>query len=265
MNTIPKLLPGLVVDQIRNFISEKINNYNERPLKEDVFNVLRDYAVLVFYPLPEGEENDAFLLSNMPWDNEKKRFVFINSSKTKEKQIFAAAHELGHILMDSSKMDEFEEDEELIVNRMAAELLMPDNLFRIQVKEQVKTEGSIAEEEFIDLVIHLMAYFSCPYESIILRFYELRMITKDRTEYFIHRKSPYLQEDYIHRRIIEKNYEDLMIITRQKSIDGLDEVIQKLEENGQLSNKAKKLKEKYVALTEQEIADVTRNSIKLKL
>ncbi len=31
MNNIPKLLPENVVDHIRDFISDKINNYNERP------------------------------------------------------------------------------------------------------------------------------------------------------------------------------------------------------------------------------------------
>ena len=62
-------------------------------------------------------------------------FVYINTAQTIEKQVFTAAHELGHIwgideLISSSSttMSSFD-GKEKITNRFAAELLMPEQIF----------------------------------------------------------------------------------------------------------------------------------------
>lgn len=71
----------------------------------------------------------------------KKIFVFINSAKKTEKQIFIAAHELGHLFKIINKIDKQDledgEDEEDVVNRFAAELLMPELIFKQKINEKL--------------------------------------------------------------------------------------------------------------------------------
>ena len=246
MNQLPDLLPEQVVDEIKTFISNNIN-IKERPLKEGVFNVLREYAVLVFYPLEEQEENDAFLLKNMPWTGEKKHFVFINSSKTKEKQVFAAAHELGHILnlIDNVSVDR--KNEELVVNRMAAYLLMPEDLFYIHIRKNgIKIK--LTKEKFLEIVVATMNDFSCTFEAVVLRFYELGLLGNDYTQAFIARKAIENQDEYIRRIMVEKKYEELLVVTKEKSIDGLENLIDLLSKKNKLTPKALRLKNKYAAM-----------------
>ncbi|MBE5912366.1 ImmA/IrrE family metallo-endopeptidase [Pseudobutyrivibrio sp.] len=263
MNNLPDLLPNNVVSKINSFIDANIK-FEERPLKEGVFNILRKYAVLVFYPLEENEENDAFLLRDMPWEGDKKHFVFINSAKTKEKQVFAAAHELGHILGIIDYLGIDKTQEELVVNRMAAEILMPEDLFLERIRK-LGIKKQLTKELFLEIVIGVMNEFSCTFEAVVLRFYELGLLERSDAEAFIFKKAIDNQDDYVHRIIVEKKFEELLVVTKEKNIDGLSQIINELTKRGQLTPKAMRLKKKYATFIAQDEKNILDDNLKINI
>ena len=105
-------------------------------IRDNIFGILEDNCTVIYYPL-ENEKNRGFHIKRIV-KNELEDFVYINTAKPIAEQIFAAAHEFGHIFEVSDKvwkMMEYsgfptEEDEENITNRFAAELLMPAEVFK---------------------------------------------------------------------------------------------------------------------------------------
>lgn len=155
MDTIVDL-PSSTVTALNDVIQSKFKQleaeglfFNEI-LREDIFNILDHYCTVVYFPLPDDEENDGFHVT-MPVDyklsEESEHFVFLNTSKTIEKQIFVAAHELGHIWVSEDLIwtDTLErilpknpENLDIIMNRFAAELLMPSKHFRNTAQDCLK-------------------------------------------------------------------------------------------------------------------------------
>ena len=86
-NTVVDLL-NEIIDDIKKEL-----NYND-PVKEGVFNILEEKCTVIYYPFPE-ENNRGFHLKKVV-ENELKDFVYINTGKTIEQQVFTAAHEMGH-------------------------------------------------------------------------------------------------------------------------------------------------------------------------
>ena len=135
-NMPPKISPvavKLIVDFIKEN-SEYLYNGHTPPFGKGIFNIIEKKAIVFYYPIMDvKEKNDAFLLSKVPLKNgEIKDVIFINTYQTFEKQVFAAAHELGHLLNVPGYVNEQvekKENEELIVNRFAAEYLMPKQPF----------------------------------------------------------------------------------------------------------------------------------------
>ena len=119
-------------DSIKKFIDKKFEIDNLRILfpnfllREDVLDLLDKYCTVVYYPLL-GEENNGFRLKEVPLaDGTLRDFVFINTAQAMEKQLFTAAHELGHIwnvdefvIGDLAIQDSYDLREH-IINRFAA-------------------------------------------------------------------------------------------------------------------------------------------------
>lgn len=93
-------LPVSVEKLILDFINEK-NIPTEYLVRDSIFNILEKYCTVLYYPL-ENEENDGCHVERLV-NNKVESFVFINTNKAVEKQVFTAAHELGHIL----KLDDY--------------------------------------------------------------------------------------------------------------------------------------------------------------
>ena len=129
-------LPNTVTDSIKEFISQK--QIPTSPLiRDDIFNILEKYCTVLYFPL-KNEENDGCHVQRFV-NNQVENFVYINTHKSIEKQIFTAAHELGHILelnlfLKDHCPDYNTELEETAMNQFAALVLMPDEIFLSQVK-----------------------------------------------------------------------------------------------------------------------------------
>ena len=82
---------------VKEYRAEIKAKFPNKLLREDVLDLLEDYCKVVYYPL-EKEANNGFHVADIPdKDGNPLTFVFINTAQTLEKQIFTAAHELGHI------------------------------------------------------------------------------------------------------------------------------------------------------------------------
>jgi len=132
-------------------------------LRDDIFRLLDNQdCIVVYYPLDEDEENNGFHVEH-PVKGELKHFVFINTAQYKEKQIFTAAHELGHIwdiigYMNTNGFTGNEEWKEHVINRFAAELLMPEREFIKYSHKEImvsKTQRSQEQVSILD-VIHII-------------------------------------------------------------------------------------------------------------
>ena len=118
--------------------------YPNKLLRNDVLKLLDEYCTIVFYPLAD-HINNGFHTEIPDKNGVDQHFVFINTSQTVDKQVFTAAHELGHIWgVDTFVCDhcnipkEDDATREKIINRFAAELLMPKEYFLLATNHGVE-------------------------------------------------------------------------------------------------------------------------------
>ena len=211
------------------FSELKIDDVNfDVRIRDNIFDVLDRFCVVLYYPL-SNDENNGFHIKDMPFANgSKKDFVFINTAQTIEKQVFTAAHELGHIwkiddyVLEETGFEEIEMVREKIINRFAAALLMPSGSFRsIFIKEFNKLsdcEGKISIIDLIKLIVLMMNYFFAPKKAVILRLAELDFINEDEAIFLIENSSV---EELIHKFILELGFHNLELRTGKKWIEGL--------------------------------------------
>ena len=118
-----------------NYQGYKKKRQYEDPIKDGIFNILEEKCTVIYYPFPE-EKNRGFHLKKIV-GNELRDFVYINTGKTIEQQVFTAAHEMGHVWNVSKKVRDLainkgleigDIDDEKVTDRFAAELLMPKHI-----------------------------------------------------------------------------------------------------------------------------------------
>lgn len=170
------------IDQI--FKQENLNEaFPNTLLREDVLDLLDRFCTVVYYPLT-NEENNGFHVTGVPFvDGSKHNFVFINTAQTMEKQVFTAAHELGHIwnvdefVIKDLGLEESPELREMIINRFAAVLLIPEKIFDRSVfagfKEYGNSDRTITIINLLKIIVNLMNQFFVPMKAIVLRLVEL--------------------------------------------------------------------------------------------
>ena len=253
MSHMPTLLPSNIVEQIRSFISEKagclgLNLDDKTPLGTRIFDLLSKQCTVVYFPIEQmEEENDAFLLSNIPMRNgELRNIVFINTFQTAEKQVFAAAHELGHLLAMSEVIKnpdgiDCEDFNERLVNRFAAELLMPEDQFCDFVSKTFrdKSQGEkFSLRTLLELIVETMNYFSVPYNSVVIRMVELNIIREPQGLLLVD-GSDDLPLDVLKAAvkviISESKYKNLQIRNMRREITGLSELLEKAEGDSRAS------------------------------
>lgn len=241
-------LPNTVTDSIKEFISQK--QIPTSPLiRDDIFNILEKYCTVLYFPL-KNEENDGCHVQRFV-NNQVENFVYINTHKSIEKQIFTAAHELGHILelnlfLKDHCPDYNTELEETAMNQFAALVLMPDEIFLSQVKNnftKYSTESdTITFENLIKLSVCIMDYFFVPFKSVVIKLYETRFLSKDDAEKVINNQNTLEKiNDYI--KLL--GYKRLGIRSEKKSIRDFAVLLDKAEKNGSFSEtKIKSIREK---------------------
>lgn len=249
MPSLPKET-GKVIQRLiqRKFEADDLNTSFPNPLlREDVLALLDRYCTVVYYPL-EDEKNNGFHIKIPDVSGEECHFVYINTAQTIEKQAFTAAHELGHIWKVDQHVAEqcgLSLDEELgerIINRFAAELLIPEEWFRqLYVQEYQKwqtADGRIVIRDMLKVIVTLMDQFFAPFKSIIYRCWELRYIDGSTRNLLLGETHTLLKEtiDTVVQEIIRDNgYTQFQTPTRKKSISGLAGLLNRAEMQGDVS------------------------------
>ncbi len=235
---------------IYSFVPEVVNDVrkeyivNNRIIKDDIFRILEKYCVVVYYPLPDEKKNRGFHIKRF-LNGKLKDFVYINTAKTTSEQVFAAAHELGHVWKVANKVwgkvhineKLTEEIEEKIVGRFAAELLMPEEEFKKTFWAHIKGLGfdpsHIRLDELIRVMVMQMSDYMVPYEAIRRRMLETRMISENVENALSADDVPEIND------IISAYLKDLNTSLDQtsdkKTIPGLRDLLDKAEKNGSVS------------------------------
>jgi hypothetical protein len=163
--------------------------------RDDVFALLEKYCKVLYYPI-DDHALWAFYRTVKREDERSSPFVFINTNQPLERQIFAAAHELAHVLKIAEGSNETlvsseggdpvrkedmagyaNEKNEAIANRFAAELLMDKDFvtdaFRVGPRRSVDPDDDI---RLLLLVIELMDPCIAPFKMTVKRLHELELI-----------------------------------------------------------------------------------------
>ena len=248
------ILPIEVERSLKSFIAKKFQEDNLRDffqnslLRDDVLELLDRYCTVVYYPI-ENEGNNGFHVTGIPFvDGTRHNFVFINTAQTIEKQVFTAAHELGHIwnvdeyIISELNLDSSTDMREMIINRFAAILLIPNENFSTAVRAGLKALGNndgktITFENLLKLVVTLMNQFYVPMKAIVLRLVETSFFKPDFAELFLgYDKIP---EDFFTQRVkelvIEMGYTKFIHPSKKKWIEGLAEKLDIVEREGLVS------------------------------
>ena len=232
-----QLLEQEVVLKINDFLVNKKTDLRQNGviinniIREDILPLLDRFCTVIYYPTDDGQNNGfhkTYLI-----DGTKYHFVYINTNQDREKQIFTAAHELGHVW----KLDEYLSEKlgkmidyhygEKIMNRFAAELLMPHDTFISFVNAELKkAEGLNSVREIIQLITIIMNEFFVPYKSVVYRLYELGFLS-DSSAKALWGENPKLPKEliveYSKRYAREQGFDRLYKPDRKKLIQGLKE------------------------------------------
>ena len=183
---------SVIVNVVNECRSE--NDIVNPVIRDDVFKILERHCYVVYYPL-ENEDINGFHI-NRTLNGQRVHFVFINTWNMVERQVFTAAHELGHIWSVYQKVkrhipqiDEYvslvseEPPEEFVVNKFAAQLLMPADLFNDTMRdalEKLDYNGkSISKMNLLRLIASLMDTFLVGYKAVTKRLLEIGKLRSD--------------------------------------------------------------------------------------
>lgn len=210
-------------------------------IRDDVFSILQacECAVL-YYPLEGEEEEGCDGCHVVKYVNGRpEQFVFINTNNTRERQAFSAAHELGHIWkVDErlrAKCPEISFNPEEVINRFAAELLIPETLFRKEINDylcEMQYVGpKIKDVDLLQLIVRLMNQFFVPFKSVVLRLVEIGRLQNQGRDHILKYKNSPILEDIIKAG----QYTRLGIKNKLISMDKLPEYLVLAEEQGTVS------------------------------
>lgn len=153
---------------------------------EDIFSFLEDVLGYLVIRYPMGENT----VDGMALRFRGEKVIFTNSSKSLGREIFTAAHELGHHVMDLEEKDnyqivdtetgDFDEAKQIEYRAdfFAACLLMPE--------EGVKSSFTKIRKQSSDITpllgIRLMTEFNVSYQAMVRRLRNLDLLTYDEAQ-----------------------------------------------------------------------------------
>lgn len=239
------VLDNNVIEIIRNEIKALVskNNIVNEVLRNDVFALLEaQECTVLYYPLEDNIEGFR-IRKNV--NGKYEQFVYINTAKQEDIQIFTAAHELGHILsIDTIVCDQlkytdiskkFKED---IIDRFAAELLMKEKIFSDKFDEKIAAyvdeNNMVSGSEMLKVIVYLMDFFMAPYVAVVRRLYEINRINEDNKNILLDKNI--IIDSIIDKVVEEGNYKRLKP-TYIKSFGELPNYLEKLSETGEISQR----------------------------
>jgi Zn-dependent peptidase ImmA (M78 family) len=138
-------------------------------------------GIFVFKESFKQDDISGFCLSRSDYP-----VIYLNNSTTKTRQIFSLLHELAHVLMEVNGLTKFEKTYiqdlpsheqkiEQACNALAAEILIPSDVFALQTQRFAHSFDEIKEQD----VALLASHFSVSRESILRRFKDLDRVSDE--------------------------------------------------------------------------------------
>ena len=178
------------IKQIQELAREKLGSCQKGNdvIGVQIFSILGKYARVIYYPLGEDAPWGFTRVEKiMKTKKDGKPFAGINTSIPKDKQVFAAAHELYHIwfgsdvleVVNSDVLGDCVENKELKANRFAAEFLIPKTLLRQEIDSY---EITVYNEKTI---LKLAELFVVPFRTMVKRLREVELISEEEQTKFL--------------------------------------------------------------------------------
>ena len=233
-----------IVEQIPTVINKIRTDYvlNNTIIKDDIFGILEKHCTVIYYPI-DNEINCGFHTKRYVKDR-LEDFVYINTAKTIAEQVFTAAHELGHVWGVADQVWELAEEEgvleskigEKIINRFAAELLMPTKEFRATFFAHFKKLGfdskNLRLADLIQVIVLQMNDYMVPYESVRRRVIETKIISPELGEILSKNAEVILP---LVKAFSKDQNTMLDRVTEKKTIPGLRNLLEVVEKDGEVS------------------------------
>lgn len=230
-------IPETQVQLIQEFITQKQSliaaHCPNALIRDDIFLLLDSVCTVIYYPTNGQENNNGFHVQ-YPTEEGVQHFVYINTAQHKEKQIFTAAHELGHLWAVDKAIYKADSSitSEQIINRFAAELLMPKDLFIEQAKRELPElfpqKKAVPVKRLLQGITALMNTFFTSYKSVVYRLFELNIFHKSGCQILwgCDPKLPLSDiEIYCNQVAKEEGYTRLFQEDERKWIQGLQELL----------------------------------------
>lgn len=224
-----------IVRTIQEFVDLKRNEecIVNQVIRDDVFALLEKHCIVLYYPLEDSKIEGCHIIK--PLGDGEEQFVFINTTKAVQEQTWTAAHELGHVwkvdCYVKDKLNRSDLDSEDVVNRFAAELLLPKTIFKEETRQRLQEYGyrgsAMSAETMVRLVTYLMNYFCTPYKAVIRRFIELGYIKEYSEKKFLWGFER--QEAFYQRLRLENQYTRLETVNKTCSMETIEQDIKLLE------------------------------------
>lgn len=165
------------------YIDEIVENfYHEISIKGDMIKLLKEIGTelsILVIQIPMKMDT----IGAVSYKTSFSKYILLNSNQPSCKMYFAFYHDIYHLLKGSTSIvneqkkvhfneDYLEDEHECKANLFAASILMP----KLEFKNIYKLYNE-KEVDFNIVVFKLMNYFNAPYVAVLLRLFELRLIT----------------------------------------------------------------------------------------
>lgn len=236
------VLPDDIVRIIQDIVLNIKQEFScDDMIKDGIFDLLEKKCTVIYYPLPD-EKNRGFHIKRAVNDK-LEDFVYINTDKTVEQQVFTAAHELGHLFDVYGKvvkkagskgivLDKNDREyEENVTDRFAAEFIMPESSFIAATRSYAREFGinnTVSVFDMLKLIAKLMEDFLSPFNAVRKRLHEIGAIDDNSNSYMSLNKEKL--EAYIDSL---KNDNNSLINSKTgvKTISGLRDFVEMATEN----------------------------------
>jgi len=208
------------IADIKKLVREKRVDYAQAPMGTGVFSwILKQSSNIRFELVPFDSDKINGMLY-IPTIGKERAYIILNTNKPLANQIFTAAHEFYHYVMDYQKFKEtpyicdfgmLKDVNEKKACRFAAEILLPEDALQREVRDFCRAMD-IADMKVLDfnqfatLIIFLTVKYQMPLKAIIYRLAE---------EHYIESIDKYIENyDFIKKvireiRIIGKRVDEL--------------------------------------------------------
>ncbi len=211
-NTVSLSIGDVV--EIKRLVREKRVDYAQAPLGTDIFSWILNQSSDIRFESVSFDSDKIDGLLYIPTTGKERAYIILNSSKPLVNQIFTAAHEFYHYIMDYQKFKEMpyicdfsmlKDVNEKKASRFAAELLLPEQALSQEITEyclamDIANWKEMKFSDFAALAISLTVKYQMPLKAVIYRLVE---------EHYINNVDVYI-----------KNYAFIKMVLREIRIFG---------------------------------------------